>query len=626
MEDVVSGDQYRQLQADFDALQREYEGALTQLNRARKKILRYRETSLAWQRYVDSHPKYVDKRETSKPSPRLETPQSVSVTHASEIPGGQGAPSDGELARPAIKSEDDATNAGCGVADAGLPVVDYSRLQVTVDIAPTAQTTHRSSSQSTQIDSDDIVDRHGVAEPPQDDDEPEVISARQVRKPRATRSSGPTRIKHEDSGSTQNISNVPAFLRTSTQMSDLDQLLQHVETPKKRQRLIGLQEEGEEARTIRASRAEKLNSLLRECKDENTPPSASQRSRESQRSSASRPRSSGGPLQSLSTNTPILPRTSDLGARGHKLVDDSFEERTAQHVGHLAEDGTDFLSPDRQKARTVRRLDGLLQGEGAKKNFITPRAQSGSRPPPLKRTIDPPTPIASKATSFTNKPKSSRNVTSPLESPRAAKRTSSPQPLRKHPAKRPRTSQSPPPSPQPEEEPLRCRPLHRLTPDDFKINPLYAGTDFAFNAPLRDHASRRCIPGCTRPCCASIQAFAADSMRGRPATRTTVAEEDALLREHLGHDPLHLTSSQRTSLLESAKAQKVADRYGKHRQVFERRRTPPGFWRTEMPSTQELEEDRRQAKRVDREVVEERWREAVRGDGKGRWVFRDEGR
>lgn len=77
----------------------------------------------------------------------------------------------------------------------------------------------------------------------------------------------------------------------------------------------------------------------------------------------------------------------------------------------------------------------------------------------------------------------------------------------------------------------------------------------------------------------------------------------------------------RRELLLDARASELAQTHGKHRQRFQRRRTPPGFWRAEFPDTQERAEERAEGERMEREVVEGRWREAMRG---GLWVFRDE--
>ena len=75
-------------------------------------------------------------------------------------------------------------------------------------------------------------------------------------------------------------------------------------------------------------------------------------------------------------------------------------------------------------------------------------------------------------------------------------------------------------------------------------------------------------------------------------------------------------------MLLQAQAARMAQVYGKHRQRYERRTTPPGFWRVGFPSTQEVEIDRERAERMEREQVEERRKEAMREGG--RWVFRDE--
>lgn len=50
--------------------------------------------------------------------------------------------------------------------------------------------------------------------------------------------------------------------------------------------------------------------------------------------------------------------------------------------------------------------------------------------------------------------------------------------------------------------------------------------------------------------------------------------------------------------------------------------SPPGFWRTDFPSTQEDEADRTAGRRMEAEMIQERYREAMRPGG--RWRFRDE--
>ncbi len=186
-----------------------------------------------------------------------------------------------------------------------------------------------------------------------------------------------------------------------------------------------------------------------------------------------------------------------------------------------------------------------------------------------------------------------------------------------------------------ESGPLRSRPVHSLKVDDFKVNPKFNyGLDYAFTETVRNRDARRCLPGCSRPeCCGTtfrklVEIGGAPELHRRSLwsdSQETVDEEERLLEEHLGDDRGRLKSisaDERRSLLTEARTRLVADKYGRHRQAFERRPTPPGFWRTDMPSTQEAERDREEAKKLERQKVEERYKDAKRGGG--RWLFRDE--
>ncbi|KAH0541864.1 hypothetical protein FGG08_003669 [Glutinoglossum americanum] len=185
---------------------------------------------------------------------------------------------------------------------------------------------------------------------------------------------------------------------------------------------------------------------------------------------------------------------------------------------------------------------------------------------------------------------------------------------------------------------LRDRPLQSLTLGDFKINPNYIrGSDFAFTETVRDQDQRKCLPGCIRPTCCGGTFRKALELGGIPisgpsktkllwnSSQEQEDEEQALLEDFVGDDRhlLHeLTPEARCELVIQARTKQFADKHGRHRQAFERRATPPGFWRADMPTSQELEQDREEAERREKEVVEERYKEARRG--KGKWIFRDE--
>jgi len=83
-----------------------------------------------------------------------------------------------------------------------------------------------------------------------------------------------------------------------------------------------------------------------------------------------------------------------------------------------------------------------------------------------------------------------------------------------------------------------------------------------------------------------------------------------------------MTPIQRREVLDDARAQALANQHGKHRQAFEKPSSPPGFWRVDMASTQEMKEDRAKAEENRRQEIQRRHREALRGGG--RWIFRDE--
>ncbi|KAH0556419.1 hypothetical protein GP486_005664 [Trichoglossum hirsutum] len=186
---------------------------------------------------------------------------------------------------------------------------------------------------------------------------------------------------------------------------------------------------------------------------------------------------------------------------------------------------------------------------------------------------------------------------------------------------------------------LRDRPLHSLTLGDFKINPNYTkGSEFAFVETVRNREQRKCLPGCVRPSCCGGTFRKALELGGIPtpapsnikllwnSPQEPEDEEQRLLEDYVG-DERHLldgiSPDARRELVIQARTKQFADKYGRHRQAFERRTTPPGFWRTDMPTSQEFEQDREEARKIELSLIEERYREARRG-GKGKWIFRDE--
>ena len=171
---------------------------------------------------------------------------------------------------------------------------------------------------------------------------------------------------------------------------------------------------------------------------------------------------------------------------------------------------------------------------------------------------------------------------------------------------------------------LRNKPVKELKVQDFRPNPAYnQGYSYAFSEAVRKRADRLCLPGCTNPqCCGSTFRRLAEALEPLPAE-----QEEALLEEYLGDAysaviSTQMSSDERVELVLQARTKKMAKDAGKHREAYERRKTPPGFWRVDFPTTQEQEDDRVRTKLQESKTVQERWLEAHKKGGK--WIFRDE--
>jgi hypothetical protein len=171
--------------------------------------------------------------------------------------------------------------------------------------------------------------------------------------------------------------------------------------------------------------------------------------------------------------------------------------------------------------------------------------------------------------------------------------------------------------------PLRQLPKAKLRLDDFRINP-YAneGYDYAFTDVVRNKQERACLQGCVKENCCGYKfrplAHAARALTGPYEFRS-------LLESYLGDDCHRLSTmseAEKEALWVEAKIRELANENGKHRHRFPRMSTPPGFWRADFPSTQEGEEYNEEAAKLEREIIEERYREAMRPGGL--WIFQDE--
>ncbi|KAJ4390321.1 hypothetical protein N0V85_007338 [Neurospora sp. IMI 360204] len=176
--------------------------------------------------------------------------------------------------------------------------------------------------------------------------------------------------------------------------------------------------------------------------------------------------------------------------------------------------------------------------------------------------------------------------------------------------------------------PLRERAVSELRLEDFKVNPkVNNGYTHAFDEVVRGRAERAKLEGCTDPnCCGRTARILAESELSSGGSAHLLKPENiALMEDYLGPECYRLgtmTVAEKKEVWLKAKTIAVANSFGRHRHRFERRRSPPGYWDPDFPGTQEEKERREEANRRERETVEKRWREAMRGNG--RWLFRDE--
>lgn len=348
-------------------------------------------------------------------------------------------------------------------------------------------------------------------------------------------------------------------------------------------------------------------------------------------------------LQPKDCNTNVVPRP-PAGDLGHDAKRRRSDRRGgAEAIPTITEDGEDDLysgtrksqgGPRKAKVRESARLNDLLEAHSSPKMALTPRpapktvgAKGFVNSSLLPRDhegygqlslVTPSKPAASNTSAPARQAISTDTPLGGTSKKPDRRRTSAENARLYHDADR---------NPQ-VGEPYRSRTVDRLSLDSFKINPdRNEGVDYAFDDVVRKRDHRQCLPGCSRPdCCGSrFRVMAKVGGLSVLSGRKSTDEDQEILENYLGDRKYRLKAmneDERFDLLIDAKAEALAARYGRHRYAHERHHSPPGFWRADMPSTQELEEDREQARRMEREKVESRYREAMRPSGM--WKFADE--
>ncbi|KXH48401.1 DNA repair protein/CtIP [Colletotrichum salicis] len=172
---------------------------------------------------------------------------------------------------------------------------------------------------------------------------------------------------------------------------------------------------------------------------------------------------------------------------------------------------------------------------------------------------------------------------------------------------------------------LRSKSASSLRLEDFKVNPKFnGGSDYAFSEVVRNRDDRACLPGCTDMNCCGPQ-FRAMALAQKNNVERTPAADTKLFEDYLGDRItiiLGMSKAEKEDLWIEAKTWQLANELGKHRHRYARRPSPPGFWNADFPTTQEDEAERAEGEKREKQMVQERYREAMRGGG--RWIFKDE--
>lgn len=171
---------------------------------------------------------------------------------------------------------------------------------------------------------------------------------------------------------------------------------------------------------------------------------------------------------------------------------------------------------------------------------------------------------------------------------------------------------------------VRSKPMASLRLDDFKINPKFNnGSDYAYSEVVRGKDDRSCLPGCTDMNCCGKH-FRAMALAQKNSADRSKSSDTKLFEDYLGDrisSIWDMSKAEKEELWVEAKTWQLAKELGKHRHRYARRASPPGFWNADFPSTQEVQAEKAEAEKREKQMIQERYREAMRG---GRWIFRDE--
>ncbi|KAK5106351.1 hypothetical protein LTS08_000469 [Lithohypha guttulata] len=301
----------------------------------------------------------------------------------------------------------------------------------------------------------------------------------------------------------------------------------------------------------------------------------------------------------------------------------SVVEKKIAAIPLLAEDGDDHMVEEQNTGRTPAtrkrsmydRLDGLLTAPVASRSPLSrtspATAQDTSTPSPLSKRP----PVISNIDHTTNEvPLPSATIareSEEIHDDTTEANTAQPRPTI---SSRPSNRSSRRPSEN--TEPLRSKPLDKLSSYHFKPNPRWIDTAGRTIDDYLHGRNRQRIDMIA----ATLPQMPGQHERGEKLT------DDELLLRFLGPNSEQkiaaLTNIARNNLLAEARVKFVAEKFGRQRVDYDKEADPPGFWTMDMPGTQEDAENKKKAKELERAETKKKYDDAISGNG--RWIFADE--
>ncbi|KAK5120141.1 hypothetical protein LTR85_006622 [Meristemomyces frigidus] len=645
-----------ELAKSYRELERHHAKCKTYIELVEKKYQKTKDRLLEWKAWYD---RKVAQKTVTAPDSKV----AGSIRSISDVaPGGTGADLDREKTpRPVRPAPEEVLDHDTDITPLPTRLAGYHKAEVKDPGLTRSRSMRVSSSQTTEAGSDPAglhsspLGKHE----PSSDGEPIVVSSRTLKRKRSDSTQAmppPVRIKQEQTSPEKPIEirsedySSPVLVRQHVlrqETSDLDAFTEIYNTPRKhRARRRAVSEEF----TRPPALATRVSSLLEGDvpePDEDIDSLKSESGLEpgirieapvpisDLRQEYASSRGTDDALRPLSVNIPAKRRAEPHRSTKQRRRSD---EDAAVKVAMLSEDGEADAPVAKQpkvasaedkatpKAQASRRLDTMLDDPSADTRRLIRDHTPQSAVPKSKRPLTPvsdPRPT-SRRSNVASPSRHGHLATNTTPKPKPLSKKASPEKRGEHRFRRPLGVEDSPPPVRPDDEPLRLRSLASLRLEDFKVNPKFMGADFAFVDTLRGRDQRRCLQGCTKPECCGGAFLQAVEMAGTSGSAKSDAE---VLEAYLGPNWQQMVGAcprdKRDGMLKQARMASFANQFGKHRHAFERHSTPPGFWRTDMPTTQEEAADRVKANEMVRQKVEERWREAMR-DGDGRWLFRDE--